>query len=371
MKKFICVLIIFISFISVHAQNDLENFFSEMDSNPSCRKTAITINKNISRIYENDSISALLIRWQRSCGETEPYLRLKIINKIKNGHNTDSLIQLYYSEYSYTLMNRIEDSKKPEYKKIYQSDTEFYSYIPLRGKFDSLIIELSNEMLEQKSLNKDEKLICLLFSFHIDEFWNLLKKKEYKETAIYSINQKSIDDWKGPFTYDLILGAWQPLNSTDKVIGLNPQLGVGLGIQFKKIHFNLVMLVRININDDDFSIIVNSDTVETNTDIGALIGGVVSCELYSKDDFTISPNIGLGWDIIETDVKKSNSDEEDEYYDLSAINVGVGFDLMYKFGFTHTIGLGMNYHYIPYYIDNNYLTGFSTNYLTINIFYRF
>jgi hypothetical protein len=371
MKKLVSIVVGILSFISVHAQNDLENFFSEMDSYPSCKNIANTINKDINRIYKNDSINNLLINWERSCGESEPYFRLKIIDKIKNGHNTDSLIQMYYSNYSYTLMNRIEDSKNSEYDKIYRSDAEFYSHIPLRGNFDSLMIHLSNEILEQKSLNKDEKLICLLFSFQSDNFWNLLKKKEFKETAIYTMNQQSVDDWKGPFTYDLILGAWQPLNSGDQVIGLNPQLGVGLGIKYNKLHFNLVMLVRINVNDDDFSIIVGSDTIETNTDIGALVGGVVSYKIYSKDDWTIAPNIGLGWDIIETDVKKSNREEENEYYELSALNVGVGLNVMYKFGFQHTIGLGVNYHYVPYHMDDNYYTGFSTNYSTFNIFYRF
>jgi hypothetical protein len=371
MKKLISIVIVIFSFISVNAQTELENFFSEMDSHPSCKKIANTINKDISRIYKNDSINNLLINWERSCGESEPFFRLKIIDKIKKGYNADSLIQIYYSNYSYTLMNRIEDSKKTEYKKIYQLDTEFYSNIPLRGNLDSLLINVSKEVLENKSLSNDEKLICLLFSFQIDEFWDLLKKKEFKESGIYCLNQQSIDDWKGPFTYDLIMGAWQPLNSGDQVIGLNPQLGVGLGIKYNKLHFNLVMLVRVNVNDDDFSIIVGSDTIETNTDIGALIGGVVSYDIYSKDDWTIAPNIGLGWDIIETDVEKSNSEEENEYYELSALNVGVGLDVMYKFGFKHTIGLGANYHYVPYHMDNNYYTGFSTNYLTFNVFYRF
>lgn len=39
-----------------------------MDSYPSCKNIANTINKDINRIYKNDSINNLLINWERSCG---------------------------------------------------------------------------------------------------------------------------------------------------------------------------------------------------------------------------------------------------------------------------------------------------------------
>ncbi|HAF30972.1 MAG TPA: hypothetical protein DCG75_18190 [Bacteroidales bacterium] len=360
-------------FLSVRAQEvDLKLLLTKPDVKNNCEIVSSNVEIKINQIYKNDSINQLIDLWEKSCGETEPLMRLKIIDHIKSKLNTDSLISFYFRNYSDILFNRISDSKELDYNKIYFENKEYYSYIPLHGYFDNFILELAENFIAEGNISKNEELICTLFSFDNEQYLKKVNKKEYKETEIAKINYERLLYNSEPFTYSLMLGSWIPINDTKNIFGIIPQLGVGFGIRGNKLEVGIGMHVRININDNDFEIKAKSDTISTNSDIGILIGANVSYKLYTKNKWQIHPNLGIGWDIIETDVVKDDTNEEETiYYDLSAINLSVGFTVLYEVLINKYIGIGANYHFVPYNTDNNYYTRLSSDYLTLNLIYKF
>ena len=187
----------------------------------------------------------------KACGKTEPLLRLKIINQIMKGVNSDSLITVYFDIYSNILFNRIADSKELDYGRIYEGNQNYYGYIPLRSNFDNLIIDLATELIPKDYLSKNEKLICMLFSFDTEKYNKSIKKKEFSETEIVQLSKKQKAYYYDPFSYKLMLGGWMPINDPNSTFGLNPQLGVGFGFENNKFQFDISMDLRVNLNDDD------------------------------------------------------------------------------------------------------------------------
>lgn len=372
MKYIFLSIIISILGLTVKSQNNLEDLLSKHVSKPSCQVVSSNIELNINRIYKNDSINEMISFWQSTCGETEPLLRLKIVTRLKNGIKSDSLIALYFDTYSYVFFNRVNYSNHLDYGKIFNGNPDYYNYIPLRSKFDTLVSNIAQEVLENKTINKDEQLICLMYSFQIDRYWKLIKKKEYRDTKIAQLNRIRLLEYKGPFSYKIKLGTWMPINDPNNTFGINPQLGIGFGFQNEKIQFDISMDFRINVNDKEFNIKANSDTIGTDSDMGLLIGARLLYKFYKKGLWTIYPACGIGWDVIDTDVKKINSDDEDDqYHDIGAINLNVGINIMYDVLLDDEIGFGINYHYVPYSMDHNYYTSFSSDYLTFNLIYKF
>ena len=106
--------------------------------------------------------------------------------------------------------------------------------------------------------------------------------------------------------------------------------------------------------------------------MGILIGAKILYKAYEKDLWGVYPSFGIGWDIIDTDVKKLYSDdEEDQYYDIAALNLNIGVSIMHNIFIDDEIGIGINYHFVPYHTDDNYYTSFSSDYFTFNIIYKF
>ena len=80
----------------------------------------------------------------------------------------------------------------------------------------------------------------------------------------------------------------------------------------------------------------------------------------------------MGWDVIDTNVKKIDPEhDEDQYHDIAAINLNFGICFMHDIFFNKEIGFNFNYHYVPYRMDHNYYSHFSSDYLTFNIIYKF
>lgn len=352
-------------------ETDLELLLTKPIVKNNCETISSNLEVHIAHIYKTDSITQFIEFWETSCGESEPLMRLKIINYIKNKINSDSLISVYFKNYSDILFNRISDSKELDYGKIYTENKEYYSHIPLHGYFDNLILELAESLIAEGNISKNEELICTLFSFDYEQYHKKLNKKEYKETEIAKINYERLLYYSEPFTYSLMVGSWIPLNDTKNIFGITPQLGVGFGFKGKKLEVGIGMQVRMNVNNNEFEIKAKSDTISTNSDFGIFIGGIVSYNVYTKNKWQIHPNIGIGWDILETDVVKYETKDETTYYDLSAINLSAGFSILYELLINKYVGLGLNYHFIPYHTDDNYYTRFSSDYLTLNLIYKF
>lgn len=326
-------------------------------------------------IIESDSIQEYISTWAQRCNKIEPLLRLKIIYQIQNDIETDSLILEYYNKFESKMIDRIYDSRSDHYQEIFQNDSAYYDYVPLKGSFDSTLINAANKLLIKNNITEDEKLICLLFSNQINEYKNSIKSNKFKNSLIakkvkeLNKNYKDNDD----IHFLILTGAWVPLNETKTKLGINPQIGVMMEVPYKKFHFDLGVIFRINMMSEDFRIKTQMDTLYTDSDIGAFLGGAVGYEIYSKKKWKLIPKLCIGADILNTDVLKEQSIEEDteEYYTITTFNLGFGINLYYLVYKNHAIGIDINYHYTPYLIDRDLFSNLTSDFLTLNLIYRF
>lgn len=325
-------------------------------------------------IVVNDSMQLFLSNWEQKCFKSEPLLRLKIIYQIQNDLEADSLILEYFNNFETNMYDRIYDSRSKNYLEIFENNTDYYNYIPLKSKFDSVIIYAAENLLKTKELSSDEQLICLLFSHQIDKYEKSIHSKHYKNALIAKKVKEEKEKYKDEdLNFLVVAGAWIPLSENKIKMGVNPQIGVMIGAPYKKFQFDLGVIFRININNKDFEIQTLTDTVFTDSDIGAFLGGSVGYEMFSNNKWKLIPKISIGADILDTDVLMEESEDEDteEYYTIATFNLGFGVNLLYAVWGNQYLGLGINYHYVPYLTDRDLISNFTSDILTLNLVYRF
>ena len=326
-------------------------------------------------ILENDSIQIFIENWEQTCNQIEPLLRLKIIYQIQNDIETDSLILEYYNKFEYKMIDRIYDSRSEHYQKIYHNDSAYYDYVPLKSNFDSTIINAAAKLLTRNNLTEDERLICFLFG---DQKYNYNKYKDSYKFKHSLINQQikrirkenEVEELNGT----VLTGAWIPLSESKKQLGINPQIGLSMGVPVNKYQFDLAILLRINSNNNDFEILTDElDTVLTDTDVGIFLGCAMNYKIISKNKWKIFPKISFGLDLMDTDVLKEVTNEEDvdEYYHITTFNLGCGCSFLYQVFDKHSFGVEINYHYVPYSIDIDLLSVFTSDFLSVNLIYKF
>lgn len=367
------ILFLFICNVTYSQEEHFKKLLTVNHKNTACQSyTKFLIQKE--NILENDSIQFFIKNWEQTCNQIEPILRLKIIYQIQNNIKMDSLILEYYNKFESKIIDRIYDSRSEHYQEIYDNDSAYYDYVPLKSNFDSTIINAAKKLLTRNNLTEDEQLICFLFG---DQKYNYNKYKASNKFKKSLINQqiKKIrkENEEEEFNITVLTGAWISLNEYKKQLGTNPQIGVSMGVPVNKYQFDLSIILRINSNSKDFKIQTDMDTVLTNSSVGLFFGCAMNYEIFSKKKFKILPKISCGIDLMDTDVLKefSNEEGEEEYYHITTFNLGFGCSFLYAAFDKHSLGVEINYHYVPYSIDRDLLTVFTSDFISVNLIYRF
>ncbi len=322
----------------------------------------------------NDTFNLIINAWIKACGISECTQRLIIIKSIINNENPiDSIKSYFENNLHYVLKNRIYDSKKPNYGYIYSDYKSYFCFVPLRHKIDSIVISKSKELLKSKNLSADEKLICLLFSFDIEQFDNEILKHNYKECYIRNYMRdekfKYHNRW---IAYTLYSGIYTPIG-TERIFNYSPIIGITFSTPLQnKIIVELGFKFRRNINDKDFKFFALGDTNNINSEIGYFFGGLVGYKIYENNNLIIIPKFGIGIESIGTGLsKKGKTNEENEYFDVKTLHISFGLSAIKPIFNRNYIGFGINYHYSPYHLVKELHTKFNNNALSGEIFFRF
>lgn len=341
-----------------------------------CEKLALkTITELTSLFNQNqiDSFDSVTNDLIKHCGISECTQRLVILRNIIDSKPTSASIQLYFeNNFHYMYLNRMHASKMINFGYRYSAAKEYYGYIPLRHAIDSVVIKAALNLLESKSLDPDEKLICILFSDNPEGFENEMKKQEYDSSYIKQLlNQREREYSNIWGAYTIYAGMFRPLGSND-VFTLSPMIGVSFSSPlYYKVVAEFSFKFRFNINDRNFYYYAMGDTNYVNSAYSIFTGILVGYKIFESRKLIIIPKFGLGLEYVDTGLAKRNKNETDVKYDLSTVHLSVGLSVMQPVFSNCYFGLAINYHYCPYQTDKDLLSEISNNLISTEVFFRF
>jgi len=347
------------------------------DDIPNCEQlTFKTVNKLADSFKNNqlDSFDILINNWIKDCGISEYTQRLIILKNINDKKTSAASIQTYFeNNFQYVLRNRMYYSKKINYGYIYSDNKAYYGYVPLRHAIDSIMIEISMNLLKRNNLSPDEKLICIMFSSGIDFFNKEIKKQTYNESYIKKHLLKNYrDDGNNLITSTFYTGMFRPININD-IFSISPMLGVTISSPLNnKLIVELGIKFRMNINDDSFYYYALQDTNFVNSDVSIFFGGLFGYKIFENEKLILVPKFGLGLESVSTKISEKKKNTQDiTYHNIETIHLSFGLSAMTPVFKKSYLGLGINYHYCSYQLDKNLLTKFDNNLMSAEIFWRF
>jgi len=321
-----------------------------------------------------DSFDIIIADWINSCSISECTQRLIILKKILDNEESINSIKKYFeNELHLVLKYRIEDSKKINHGYIYSASKAYYGYVPLNHPIDSIVEIISIDLLKSTRLTPDEKLICIMFSGDTEKFEREIKSHEYNESFIKKYLLKNYRDNNNSWlAYTIYTGVYRPISSND-IFTYSPMFGLTFSSPMRnKLIVELGIKLRLNISDRSFDYYALGDTNNVNSDVSIFFGGLVSYKLYESEKLILLPKLGIGLESVDTGLseKKGNSDDK-EYHDIETIHLSLGLSAMTPIFRKSYLGLGINYHFCPYGLDDNLHTDFDNNLISAELFWRF
>jgi len=377
MNRQTLILICLLFSVNVYSQND--TILSSILKNPgdNCEMIASNCQRilpqyNISQIK---SIKEILSIWEIKCGEVEPIIRLKILLDIAERVFVDKKYEQYVTESIYVYKNRVSASKKENYIGIFDYRKSYYSFVPLRSKFDEWTKSIAQKLIKEQKTGTSEYLLCLLLSEQIDDFYKVLKSKEYDENFIKTTVYNEIyETWQIGMIYNVIIGAWIPIGELSNTFSLSPLIGFRAGFTFNgSVRFDIGVNIRLQNQNKPFLINANDTATEVNSKVGFTGGLWLTKEYRLRNKVMLDAIVGLGIGFIDTDLKKNNPnpDENEKYYIIETADLSVGMNIRKRIFMRNSIGLNLSYHYAPYNLDKELITNIGNQYLTTSIIYRF
>lgn len=376
MKKII-FLILFLSSTFLYSQVDSTSTFYQ-DSIRCISVTQLVEDSLVSQ-FSNQQFThffPIIDYWIDSCGYYEPTLRSIIMEELILRNPIDVAISDYFEAgYFDVLKNRKVDAQEFNYYDFFLDNVQYYGYLPLNSKLDSVIQQRALEWKDSTGLLPDEHLICSLFSDDYYTFENKAIKKEYKNSYIgkyiRKLYREDRDKYIGLEISTGVFGSY----------GLNQTLGISqiLGIAFtgplsEKLTGDFHVRFRFSYNPKAFNFFamdqLQSVKSHTVVNLGANVGyRILDLPIASKKVIII-PKVGLGVDLINTGLYEQIGEEEYNYYYPITLHVKMGISAMVPFFQTSYFGLGFYYHYIPYHWDKRLRSKMDENYLSGEIFWK-
>jgi uncharacterized protein YqkB len=326
-------------------------------------------------ILEIERISKILYNWEVICGENEPIARIKILLHIQNNKLDENLIAKYVTDYIYTFKDRVTASNSDNYKAIYAHYSHYYSYVPLKSNYDKWTKSIAQDLLQKQNEGTSEYLLCLLFSEQVDVFYKKIKSRDYKDNFIKNaIYQEKYDTWQRGMNYSIIAGAWFPIGKLSHTFDISPIFGFRGGFTFaKSLRFDIGFNLRVQNQQKPILIEGNNQINEVKSKTG-LTGGIWATKEYRiNNKVMIDAIVGLGVGILDTDLKKVNTQNTDnnKYYGVETADFSLGVNFRKRIFMKSSIGINISYHFSPYQLDKVLVNSIGYQHLTTALIYRF
>lgn len=167
--------------------------------------------------------------------------------------------------------------------------------------------------------------------------------------------------------FEVIAGSWVPMGNLNDVFAAAPSFGFFLGFPVSdKVRLGLDMQLAIPVSTGKFDYYKDKETFETKAEFVGNISFVGRYKTVLSKEMELYPYLGLGVNILQTDLKEESFDEEDDISSVVAPDLHGGVSLTYK-----KFGVFMEYHYVPYSAGNKVPGGFGNSYLSLGLSYSF
>lgn len=376
LKALIIILFVSVS-INVFGQNDpVARSIIERRRPLNCSEQAQQLALKISDYFyanEIDSIGVVMSSHTIKCGSTEWLRRVEVLTSIIRREKSDSLILNYFIDgHDNRLRTRIEMANYEDFGLLYDRRTEYFGYLPLRSELDSIISNISNNLLNDTDLTADERLVLLLFGGNLEQF-DLEMKKKSKSSGIREYETAQIRKRKDNIpTTVLYSGIITPIGNK-KIFSTSPMLGLGLSSPLNRnFVFDVVLNLTINTNNKHFNYIAMGDTNRVKSDVTVMFGAAAGLKLIEKKNLTIFAKFGAGLVNVDTGLSETKpGKDETKYYSVSAFHGSGSLSALVPVFRKNYLGLELSWHYCPYQMDKKLLTRFDNHSVSTQLFFRF
>lgn len=340
---------------------------------PNCETVAFNSSRLVDRYFGQknyDSISVVYNRWEEFCGTTEPLFRLKVLHQIQEGNlSQEWMLQEHLMDFIFLYLDRLEYSKEPNAKLIYERYKISFGYISLNSFFDDLTVIWANSLLERNNLLPAERAFCLLYSNQTDAFWQMLNDNQLPETKLqesYNVQVKKTKKM-AEGNFGLMTGVMLPSGNLNEIVGVKPVFGFQLGMKQNKLQYDLTMLLRGGKTKQEYLIMFEGEPKMTDYYFGGYVGLDLAYELWKNKnrEFDILTGIAFdGFDAVESDTEK-----DIEGKSINSLNVNFGLGYRFYGKKLNYWGIQTKYNIVNY--NNKQGTDFSGDYISIIVSYNF
>lgn len=327
-------------------------------------------------INDTDSLNHILKIWKTNSGEIEPILRLEALIAIHNQNFIDSLHETYITKYINKYIDRINASLDTNYQSIYENQKEYYDYIALRGKYDQWTKQIANNLISNTNQSKSSFELCLLLSDNLNGFNEAIQKDSSSNNLLKNIYLNEENENNTIVNLTAFSGIWIPSGSLANTFNVSPQFGAKILFPIlKKYKFGIGINIRILNSISKISLSVEDVIKPANATYGLSFGALFSREFILNNKFSLDiiGGIGIGrihTDLIITDVTQ-NSQKENQYYSIQAIDLSTGIDLKRVIFKKHFVGLNCTYSFTPYNNDSILTYQLGSQATSFSLFYMF
>ena len=209
-------------------------------------------------------------------------------------------------------------------------------------------------------------LLILSFTFHLtygqsdEESSDTISEYEY---------------WNYGMTFTIQGGIWKPIGSLDRTFNINPNIGFRWGSPItKQLRIEAGTSINIPINSEPFEYFTDDSTfiAKSKNTVNGVLGLWISHEHRISKKLFFDKYFGLGVGFIQTDKKKPNpTSENDNWYGVETTNFNFGLGLRMIAFRKRSIGLYIEYNFVPYPLFGRVDKDFGNSSIVSGIYYRF
>jgi len=369
MKKSIkTILIILISSMALGQEIDVENLMTKRSL--SCYNVYYNCTLLIPEYYENenyDTLQAIMNFWENKCGQSDEFIRCRILLSIDNNTFTEDLYDasiistvLFYKRRASALDYSAEETDSSHYW------TEYF----VVDNLDRFTFELSKKLLDRADLSITEIFFLRMFSNDFNNTFQMLTREEFNDTKIQEYYYREIGNSKQKVVGhgDVLAGVWIPLDNLS-IVGTHPSIGFRGGLMYRKLTADATLGLRFGKSPNEYQVQMNDSIWNTTHFLGVYIGLDLGYELFRFENISFNLIGGIGYDAFDALEVNETCSCETSRKSLGSLNLNIGLGNKYYIKNWNYIGVDLKYNIVDYNNPNG--TDLSGNAITLNVIFGF
>ena len=331
-----CFLFIISFFNEVCSQSIAEQMTKK---HPDCNDVFLNAVNILPKLYRKNAFDSMYVAlqiWKQACGNNQEVQCISLLLTMEQNRFTatalDKTVIDLLNNYSHSFIyfqNKI--TVQPD------GQAEFY-------KLSSLWAKL---LMEQKTLDENEKFICAVFTGAVTQPEKEIKNNPEKYPQLFAlVTYKEAAQRKGlRSNVAFLAGIWMPDNDL-KILGNHPSLGFQVG--FRDVHFQVDFSLQFRFSQSAHPYFVKRNNVlyQSLHYFGGYIGIDYTLYLVSRQKYDVGVLVGAGYDGFDI------SSSEDNVYlrpvSIGSFNANGGLKFNWYITPTFYVGVQGRYNLINY-----------------------